>query len=201
MDQKELFHGAKQFLKSNKVKAYFEKQQTVVTVCRGYPVIVSYRMQNHSRDCHPHCCVPTLLLSLIYLVKLNSQEKIEALKKEHEELIKYVSESIDRCKPETRSKLRPMLKVEFVASLLQSIVAECKHKGVDPTERLSSPELMDQITQVQEIQNSEDSVRAMDKLGKVCKNGTNVLNDAIIRVLESRFEKILSVVRRDIPMP
>lgn len=151
MDQKELFHGAKQFLKSNKVKAYFEKQQT---------------------------------------------EKIEALKKEHEELIKYVSESIDRCKPETRSKLRPMLKVEFVASLLQSIVAECKHKGVDPTERLSSPELMDQITQVQEIQNSEDSVRAMDKLGKRYTDAIDALNIGGCPVDSTSIETFLQMGKR-----
>ena len=97
------------------------------------------------------------------------QKKIKALDKEHQELAKCVVESIDRCEPEVRDKLRPMLEVELIASVLQSIVAECKERGEDPTERLSSQELMNHIASVQKLKSGKDGIKAMKSLETVCQ--------------------------------
>ena len=96
------------------------------------------------------------------------QKQMKASEEKHQELVKCVVESIDRCEPEVQDKLRPMLNVELIASFLQTIVAECKEKGEDPTERLSSQELMDHIASVQKLATGKDGTKAMERLETVC---------------------------------
>ena len=67
-----------------------------------------------------------------------------------------------------------MLEVEGICSILHSIVSDCKERGEDPTEMLSSEALLEQIAQVEKVRGNKKEINRLQNVRNETDNNIHL---------------------------
>ena len=67
-----------------------------------------------------------------------------------------------------------MLEVEGICSMLHSVVSDCKERGEDPTEMLSSEALLEQIAQVEKFRGNAKEIDQLQNVRNEMEDNTHL---------------------------